>query len=143
MFFTYGLTSRMPHTSLPFGCDKKQLSIASPAVSLGQGNKPDRSAYRPPHLRKRDCSNLKHNRIHHSQCLVEDNDSTAIVTSSDSDFSDGDGPAKECDSVLNSRVRVAAVICVQVNECFDCFYPPFLSHVLLQTLKSLSLIGSF
>lgn len=117
MFFTYGLTSRMPHTSLLFSCEEKQHSVLSPKANLGQGNKSGHSAYRPPHLRKKESSNLKHNRAWYSQYVMEDNESsTANVTSSDSDFSDGDGPAKESDSAQNSRVRVAAITCIQVNS---------------------------
>ncbi|XP_028756041.1 HEAT repeat-containing protein 6-like isoform X1 [Neltuma alba] len=116
IFLTYGLTGKIPHTSPLIGCEKKHPRTMSPKASLGQGNNSNRGAYRPPHLRKKDCSNLKHNRAWHphSPDIVEDNEcSTSYVASSDSDFSDGDGPAKDSESVLNSKVRVAAIICIQ------------------------------
>ncbi|XP_054824289.1 uncharacterized protein LOC129322185 isoform X2 [Prosopis cineraria] len=116
MFLTYGLNSKIPHTCLLIGSEEKCPSMMIPKASLGQGNKSNRGAYRPPHLRKKECTNLKHNRAWHSHSPdnAEENEcSTSCVASSDSDFSDGDGPAKDSDSVQKSRVRVASIICIQ------------------------------
>ncbi|KAI9092290.1 hypothetical protein K1719_027790 [Acacia pycnantha] len=116
MLLTYGLTGKIPHTSLLISREEKHPSTMSPKASLGQGNKSNRGVYRPPHLRKKEGSNLKHNRPWHphSSDSVEDNEcTTSYIASSDSDFIDGDGPAKDSDSVKNSRVRVAAIICIQ------------------------------
>ncbi|CAI8597827.1 unnamed protein product [Vicia faba] len=112
MFLNYGLSGRTPSTLL-VGHTKKNLNYVSPKVHRDQLNQSDHSVYRPPHLRKKDCSNVKPNRAMYSQ-YISDSESSAInVTSSDSDFSDGDGSAKESARGKYSRVRVATIICMQ------------------------------
>ncbi|KAI5406793.1 uncharacterized protein LOC127083430 isoform X3 [Lathyrus oleraceus] len=112
MFLNYGLSGRTPSTLL-VGQTKNNLNYISPKVHRDQLNKSDHSVYRPPHLRKKDCSNVKPNRATYSQ-YISDSESSAInVTSSDSDFSDGDGSAKESARGQYSRVRVATIICMQ------------------------------
>ncbi|KAE9599474.1 hypothetical protein Lalb_Chr14g0362591 [Lupinus albus] len=101
-FLTYGVSSRSSSTSLLIGHEEKGLNIKSPQARLEQVTRSDRVAYRPPHLRKKDSSNMKHNES-----------STVNATSSDSDFSDGDGSSKENCRGQNSRVRVGAIICIQ------------------------------
>ncbi|XP_058787252.1 uncharacterized protein LOC131661663 isoform X2 [Vicia villosa] len=112
MFLNYGLSGRTPSTLL-VGHTKKNLNYASPKVHRDQLNKSDNSVYRPPHLRKKDCSKVKPNRATYSQ-YISDSESSAInATSSDSDFSDGDGSANESARGKYSRVRVATIICMQ------------------------------
>lgn len=122
MFLNYGLPGRTPSTLL-VGHTDMGLNNVSPMAHREQLNKSDHSVYRPPHLRKRDCSNVKPNRARYSQCISDNETSTINVTSSDSDFSDGDGSAKESARGQNSRVRVAAIICIQVNSKFDVLSP--------------------
>ncbi|XP_020236219.1 HEAT repeat-containing protein 6 isoform X2 [Cajanus cajan] len=112
-FLIYGLSGRTPGTSLPVGHEKKELNNMSPKASREKLNKSDHSTYRPPHLRKRDCLNVKHNRARHSQYISDSESSTINVTSSDSEFSDGDGSVKDSGRVQNSRVRIAAITCIQ------------------------------
>ncbi|XP_027343475.1 HEAT repeat-containing protein 6 isoform X2 [Abrus precatorius] len=113
MFLIYGLSGRAPGGSLLLvGHEEKAPNNMSPRASSIQLNKSDHGTYRPPHLRKRDCLNVKHNRAGHSQ-YISDNESSIILTSSDSDFSDGDGSAKDSGRVKNSRIRVAAITCIQ------------------------------
>ncbi|WVZ03046.1 hypothetical protein V8G54_023852 [Vigna mungo] len=47
--------------------------------------------------------------------MLDSESSNINVTSSDSEFSDGDGSANDSGRVQNSRVRVAAITCIQVN----------------------------
>ncbi|WVZ00400.1 hypothetical protein V8G54_026469 [Vigna mungo] len=47
--------------------------------------------------------------------MLDSESSTINVTSSDSEFSDGDRSANDSGRVQNSRVRVAAITCIQVN----------------------------
>ncbi|WVZ03907.1 hypothetical protein V8G54_024713 [Vigna mungo] len=82
---------------------------------VGHKQKSDHGTYRPPHLRKRDCLNVKHGNVRHSQYMSDSESSTINVTSSDSEFSDGNGSANDSGRVQNSRVRVAAITCIQVN----------------------------
>ncbi|KAK7260708.1 hypothetical protein RIF29_26977 [Crotalaria pallida] len=111
-FLTYGVSSRSLSTSLLIG-HEKGLNIVSPLTRREQVNTSDHVAYRPPHLRRNDSSNVKHNRAWHSQNISDNESSTVNATSSDSDFSDGDGSVKESGRGQNSRVRVAAIICIQ------------------------------
>ncbi|TKY46266.1 HEAT repeat-containing protein 6 [Spatholobus suberectus] len=113
MFLIYGLSGRTPGACLLVDHEEKELNNMDPKASREQLNKSDHSTYRPPHLRKRDCLNVKHNRARHSQCMSDNESSACNVTSSDSEFSDGDGSAKESGIGLNSRVRVAAITCIQ------------------------------
>ncbi|KAK2388509.1 hypothetical protein QL285_062187 [Trifolium repens] len=122
MFLNYGLSGRTPITLL-VGHSKKDLNNVSPKAHKEQLNKSNHSVYRPPHLRKRDCSNVNPNRATSSQYISDSESSTINVTSSDSDFSDGDGSAKESARVQNSRIRVAAIICIQVNSKFAVLSP--------------------
>lgn len=115
MFLIYGLSSRTPGTCLLVGHEKKELNM-SPKASREQLNKSGHSTYRPPHMRKKDCLNVKQNRDRRSQYMSDSESSTINVTSSDSEFSDGDGSANESGRVQNSRVRVAAITCIQVNS---------------------------
>lgn len=122
MFLNYGLSGRTPSTLL-VGHTKKNLNYVIPKVHRDQLNKSDNSVYRPPHLRKKDCSKVKPNRATYSQ-YISDSESSAInATSSDSDFSDGDGSANESARGQYSRVRVATIICMQVNSKFTVFLP--------------------
>ncbi|WVZ03000.1 hypothetical protein V8G54_023806 [Vigna mungo] len=113
MFLVYGLSGRTPGTYLLVGHKQKELSSMSPKASRELLKKSDHGTYRPPHLRKRDCLNVKHGSVRHSQYMSDSESSTINVTSSDSEFSDGDGSASDSGRVQNSRVRVAAITCIQ------------------------------
>ncbi|XP_022631846.1 uncharacterized protein LOC106778288 [Vigna radiata var. radiata] len=78
--------------------------------------------FRPPHLRKRDCLNVKHGSFRHSQYMSDSESSTINVTSSDSEFSDGDGSANDSGRVQNSRARVAAITCIQLPDSHQAKY---------------------
>ncbi|KAL9298061.1 hypothetical protein ACSQ67_023957 [Phaseolus vulgaris] len=113
MFIVYGLSGRTLGTSLLVGHKEKELNSMSPKASRELLKKSDHGTYRPPHLRKRDCLNVKHGSVRHSQYISDSESSTINVTSSDSEFSDGDGSANDSGRVQNSRVRVAAITCIQ------------------------------
>ncbi|XP_057753732.1 uncharacterized protein LOC130973287 [Arachis stenosperma] len=113
MFLTYGLCGLTPSTPVLIGRGEKECNAESPRASWEQVNRSNRTAYRPPHLRKRECSKMKLSRAWDSQNMSDSESFAVNFTSSDSDFSDGDGSAKESGGTLNSRVRVAALICIQ------------------------------
>nr|XP_007133296.1 hypothetical protein PHAVU_011G167600g [Phaseolus vulgaris]ESW05290.1 hypothetical protein PHAVU_011G167600g [Phaseolus vulgaris] len=113
MFLVYGLSGRTLGTSLLVGHKEKELNSMSPKASRELLKKSDHGTYRPPHLRKRDCLNVKHGSVRHSQYMSDSESSTINVTSSDSEFSDGDGSANDSGRVQSSRVRVAAITCIQ------------------------------
>ncbi|KAJ7951176.1 HEAT repeat-containing protein 6 [Quillaja saponaria] len=112
MFFNYGLASRIQNS--PFiGHDDKELGVMSLKSSSEERKRSHHTPYRPPQLRRRDCSNMKHNKAQDSPNVSDTESSTVNVTSSDSDFSDSDGSIKDCNSVRNSKIRIAAIVCLQ------------------------------
>lgn len=102
LFFVYGLNSRPQLTSPAIGHNEQG------GVSLNfyseEPKKKGRIPYRPPHLRKK-----------YSES------STVDFILSDSDYSDNDGSLKDTDSVQGSKVRVAALVCLQVSSQNHCF----------------------
>ncbi len=122
MFFTYGLESRTQHTYPADGNQDKELRIMSKS-SLEEPKKVDHSPYRPPHLRKKDTSNMKQKKAQNPQSFSDQESSMVDFTSSDSDYSDSDGSVKETETVRNSKVRVAAIVCIQVSS--QILYPPY------------------
>lgn len=110
LFLSYGLASGTP---LPFQInDLKGKSLTSNGLEsgLGKSRKSAAGPYRPPHLRKKD--GLIKNPVD-TQCsdYLSPN---FCFTSSDSDHSDNDGSAKHVDRYRSSKVRLAALVCIQV-----------------------------
>ena len=112
MFFTYGLESRTQITYPAPGNQEKELHIMSKS-SFDEPKKVEHSPYRPPHLRKKDTSYMRQKK---SQSSSDHESSTVDFTSSDSDYSDSDGSVKESETVWHSKVRVAAIVCIQVSS---------------------------
>lgn len=112
MFFTYGLESRTQITYPAPGNQEKELRIMSKS-SFDEPKKVEHSPYRPPHLRKKDTSYMRQKK---SQSSSDHESSTVDFTSSDSDYSDSDGSVKESETVWHSKVRVAAIVCIQVSS---------------------------
>ncbi|KAM5571444.1 hypothetical protein ABKV19_011838 [Rosa sericea] len=111
MFLSYGVSSRSQLTRPVTGQKESELSVASLKSGLEDPKKTDRSPYRPPHLRKRDSS--KQIGARGSQGLSDQESSTLDFASSDSDYSDSDGSLKDTESIQKSKVRVAAIVCIQ------------------------------
>ncbi|KAK6935637.1 protein of unknown function DUF4042 [Dillenia turbinata] len=68
--------------------------------------------YRPPHLR-RNGRTLQPVKAQGSQQFSYHEFSSVDLVSSDSDYSDSDGSTKELDNVRSSKVRIAAILCIQ------------------------------
>nr|XP_043638828.1 HEAT repeat-containing protein 6 isoform X2 [Erigeron canadensis] len=99
MFFGYGLNSKSPTVS-PMGVYKKDVRITDvQSQSSGSNSGP----YRPPHVRK------KNHSTDQNSMSVSDKD----YMSSDSDLSDSDGSVKGVSNFRSSKVRVAAIVCIQ------------------------------
>ncbi|XP_038687372.1 HEAT repeat-containing protein 6 isoform X2 [Tripterygium wilfordii] len=104
MFFNYGLTKRPQLTRPAVNYKEKEVGSTS-KLNAEEHSKTDSTRYKPPHLRKK-------------QIMPKAEDSqgfSSIVdfASSDSDFSDSDGSSKDAESVRNSKVRVAAIMCIE------------------------------
>ncbi|KAL3743793.1 hypothetical protein ACJRO7_018975 [Eucalyptus globulus] len=113
-FFTYGLTSsRLQHDFPIVSWEEKEASSGSSGSRLGQQQKADRKPYRPPHLRKKDSSRSTHIKMLDSQSSSDHESSTIELMSSDSDYSDSDSLGRESNVTQSSKVRIAAIRCIQ------------------------------
>lgn len=115
MFFTYGLESRTQITHPAPSNQEKEFRIMSKS-SFDEPKKVEHSPYRPPHLRKKDTSYMRQKKSRNSQSSSDHESSTVDFTSSDSDYSDSDGSVKESETVWHSKVRVTAIVCIQVSS---------------------------
>lgn len=126
-FFTYGLTSSRLQHDLPIvSWGEKEVGSGSSGSRLGQQQKADHKPYRPPHLRKKDSSCSKHIKKLDSQSSSDHESSTVEFMSSDSDYSDSDTLGRESNATQSSKVRIAAIRCVQVILQQDGFLLPTL-----------------
>ncbi|XP_008813546.2 HEAT repeat-containing protein 6 isoform X2 [Phoenix dactylifera] len=110
MFFMYGLPSR---SSLPPATTgSKDKSFSSPDMKSGQLDcrQSEHGRYRPPHLRKREGTKIN---LVDAQSSSVSEPSKYGFASSDSDHSDSDGLVKDGDRYRTSKVRLAAIICIQ------------------------------
>lgn len=114
LFLVYGLPSR---SSLrPMISDLKEKAFISSGIKsgLGESIKSVPGPYKPPHLRKKDGPT---NDTLDAQCSSDHVPSKYGFTSSDSDHSDSDGSSKHIDRFRSSKVRLAALTCIQVLSC--------------------------
>ncbi|KAJ4711744.1 HEAT repeat-containing protein 6 [Melia azedarach] len=111
LFFVYGLTSRPQLTSVAVGHNEQDL--VSLNFTSQEPKKKDNIPYRPPHLRKKDSLSIKQPKAQNYQVFSDHESSTVDFTSSDSEYSDSDGSLKDTDNVRSSKVRVAAIVCLQ------------------------------
>nr|GEU72704.1 hypothetical protein [Tanacetum cinerariifolium] len=99
MFLGYGLASKSQNV-LPVGAYKKDVRVTSLNSQLAESSS---GRYRPPHVRK--------------QNQIKDPSSASKLDldymSSDSDLSDSDGSTKGSGNFRSSKVRVAAIVCIQ------------------------------
>ncbi|KAG8634130.1 HEAT repeat-containing protein 6 isoform X2 [Manihot esculenta] len=113
MFFVYGLTSRTEFSFLANSHEEKEFSKMRLKLTLEESVRKDHAPYRPPHLRKKENISMKQPRIQDSVCIYDHESSATEFVSSDSDCSDNDGSVKDTESIQNSKVRVAAIVCIQ------------------------------
>lgn len=115
IFLTYSLTSRKARTIGPvFGLRDKEVTSTSSKANIDEAEKVDRKPYRPPHLREKDSSEFQRSKNFDSKSSSDYESSVVDFPSSDSDYSDSDSSMRDIDS-RNSKVRLAAVICIQVR----------------------------
>ncbi|TXG50166.1 hypothetical protein EZV62_022690 [Acer yangbiense] len=110
LFFVYGLNGRPQLTSPAVGQNEFGISLN---LTSEDPKRKDHAPYRPPHLRKKDGLNSKQPKAQDSRILSDHESSAVDFMSSDSDYSDSDGSPKDFDSVRSSKVRVAAIVCLQ------------------------------
>jgi hypothetical protein len=115
LFFIYGINSRQQFTASPTVNKEKELSLASLKLNSKEPIRKDNTPYRPPHLRKKDSVYTKQPKAQDSLCLSDHESCATDFMSSDSDCSDSDVSGKDTDGIQSSKVRVAAIECIQVN----------------------------
>ncbi|KAJ6753435.1 MALARIA ANTIGEN-RELATED [Salix purpurea] len=113
LFFIYGINSRQQFTASPTVNKEKELSSASLKLNSKEPVRKDNAPYRPPHLRKKDGVNMKQPKAQDPLCLSDHESSATDFMSSDSDCSDSDVSGKDTDGIQSSKVRVAAIVCIQ------------------------------
>ncbi|KAI3501532.1 hypothetical protein L1887_29403 [Cichorium endivia] len=99
MFLGYGLTSK---SKIAYTKDVRMTSRNSESAGSSSG------AYRPPHVRKQNQKGMQS-----KDSKFDFLPASLDYMSSDSDFSDSDGSAKGSGSFRISKVRVAAIVCIQ------------------------------
>lgn len=114
MFFAYGFSNR-PLLACSVGNQGKEPSLTSTKSSLEEPKKENHSAYRPPHMRRRENLNKKQANVQNSQSSMTAESLNCDLISSDSDH-DSDGPGRDADIIQNGKVRVAAILCIQVTQ---------------------------
>lgn len=113
LFFIYGINSRQQFTASPTVNKEKELSLASLKLNSKEPIRKDNTPYRPPHLRKKDSVYMKQPKAQDSLCLSDHESCATDFMSSDSDCSDSDVSGKDTDGIQSSKVRVAAIECIQ------------------------------
>lgn len=114
MFFAYGFSNR-PLLTCSVGNQGKEPSFTSTKSILEDPTKTNRSAYRPPHMRRRENLNRKQGSVQNSPSSTAGEPFNCDLISSDSDH-DSDGQVRDTNIIQNGRVRVAAIICIQVIQ---------------------------
>uniref|UniRef100_A0A1J3DAH3 HEAT repeat-containing protein 6 n=1 Tax=Noccaea caerulescens TaxID=107243 RepID=A0A1J3DAH3_NOCCA len=111
MFFCFGLTGppQFSHSDVAHKDLNLKLSTLISGVSKDAKNTP----YRPPHLRKRDDLSTKLSVPCDWRRLSALDSASSDVISSDSDFSDSDGSTRDSYCAQSSKVRIAAIVCIQ------------------------------
>lgn len=117
MFFIYGLTKNSSAACPVSGNNNvREPTCIKPKWKVADTTNNDCGPYRPPHLRKKEGTNLQQPKASDYQTLSDHETSKIEFTSSDSDYSDSDGSFKDYNSVHSSKARVAAIVCIQVNS---------------------------
>ncbi|KFK33977.1 hypothetical protein AALP_AA5G086100, partial [Arabis alpina] len=113
LFFCFGLTGP-PHFSHSdvFHKDKQSNAKLSTLIS-GVSKNAKNTPYRPPHLRKRDDLNTKLPASCDWRHLSAQDSASSDIISSDSDFSDSEGSIRDSYCAQSSKVRIAAIVCIQ------------------------------
>lgn len=115
MFFVYGLTGGPQLMCAAVGSKENEPGSLSLKLTSEEPKKTNNTPYRPPHLRKKEGFNMRQAKAQDAQSSSDHDSSMVDITSSDSDYSDNDGSLNDINSSRCSKVRVSAIVCVQVN----------------------------
>lgn len=101
LFFMYGVSPISTTT------ESKERQPSTSAVKSGMTSKTTGTAYKPPHLRRKEA-------FRNNNSSDSESSSRYDFSSSDSDHSDTDGYAKGGDRYRSSKTRLNAIYCIQV-----------------------------
>lgn len=115
MFFVYGLTNGNQVICAAVSSKEKESGSPRLKLTLEEAKRTTSTPYRPPHLRKKDSLNTRQAKALDPQSSSDHISSMVDVTSSDSDYSDSDGSLKDINDSRCSKIRVSAIVCIQVS----------------------------
>ncbi|CAN0840735.1 HEAT repeat-containing protein 6 [Linum grandiflorum] len=110
MFFTYGLSQSI--FSINRETRKNDASLTAGKL-VSDETKKENTPYRPPHLRRKGTVNVKQFKAQGLPCSTSQESCAIELISSDSDYSDSDASVNENDAIQSSKVRTAAIVCLQ------------------------------
>jgi hypothetical protein len=113
MFFCFGLTGPPQLSVSDVVHNDKHLNVKLSPLISGVSKNAKNTPYRPPHLRKRDDLNTRQPVSSSWRRLSAHDSGSSDVISSDSDFSDSDGSVPDSYFAQSSKVRIAAIVCIQ------------------------------
>lgn len=102
LFFMYSVSAVNTTTT-----KSKESRSSSLAVKSGPTSKTTNTAYKPPHLRRKEA-------FRNNNSSDSESSSRYDFSSSDSDHSDTDGYSKGSDRYRSSKTRLNAIYCIQV-----------------------------
>ncbi|CAN1779468.1 HEAT repeat-containing protein 6 [Linum perenne] len=110
MFFTYGIPQSFYSTNLQAHKNDANLTACK---SISAETKKDNTPYRPPHLRRKGSVHVKQFKVQGLPCSTSQESYATELISSDSDYSDSDASVNDSDTIQSSKVRTAAIVCLQ------------------------------
>lgn len=116
MFFCFGLTGPPQLSVSDVVHNDKHLNVKLSPLISGVSKNAKNTPYRPPHLRKRDDLNTRQPVSSSWRRLSAHDSGSSDVISSDSDFSDSDGSVPDSYFAQSSKVRIAAIVRIQVSN---------------------------
>lgn len=116
MFFCFGLTAPPQFSHSDVVHKDHELNVKLSTLISGVSMNAKNTPYRPPHLRKRDDLNTKLPMSCDWPHLSAQDSTSSDVISSDSDFSDSDRSIRDSYCAQSSKVRIAAIVCIQVSN---------------------------
>lgn len=116
MFFCFGLTGPPQFSRSDAVHKDKQLNVKLSTLVSGESKNAKNTPYRPPHLRNRGGLNTKLPVSCDWRHMSAHDSASSDIISSDSDFSDSDYSVRDSYCAQSSKVRIAAIVCIQVSN---------------------------
>ncbi|KAL1220751.1 hypothetical protein V5N11_035550 [Cardamine amara subsp. amara] len=112
MFFCFGLTGPPQFSHSDVVHKDQEVNAKLSTLVSGVRKNAKNTPYRPPHLRKEDLNTKLPVSCDWQHLSAQDSASSDVI-SSDSDFSDSDRSIMDSYCTQSSKVRIAAIVCIQ------------------------------